>query len=116
MENEVKQVTLSAELRKNLKVDAGDLLHAAANLFDDRKKVYGLNYKKVGPIMNALFPDGIPLKTIDDHNRFHIFMLQIVKITRYAENWSKGGHGDSMADISVYAAMLQAIDKEINDQ
>jgi len=93
---------------------AGEVLKQAAKTFDARHAVYGDNYKKVGAVMAALFPDGIFLKTEDDHNRFHIFMLQIVKVTRYAENWGRGGHADSTLDLSVYAAMLHSIDEEVN--
>ncbi len=93
-----------------------DILREAATIFEERHKVYGDNYKKVGTVMAALFPDGLDLKTADDHNRFHILMLDVVKLTRYAENWHKGGHRDSLLDKAVYNTMLASIDQEINDR
>lgn len=93
------------------KADA--ILDLASKTYRERHAVYGDNYKVVGEVMKALFPDGIDLKTVDDHNRFHLFMLQIVKITRYANNFEAGGHEDSQLDISVYAAMLVEVDREV---
>lgn len=86
------------------------ILIAAGKLFKQRQKVYGFNYLRVGAAMAALFPDGVVLKSADDHNRFHIFMLLIVKLSRYTVNWEKRGHVDSVHDTIVYSAMLQFID------
>lgn len=90
-----------------------DILADASNTYRARNAVYGDNFLKVGKIMETLFPDGITLKTADDHNRFHIFMLGVVKQTRYVHNWPSGGHSDSSHDLTVYSAMLEAIDAEI---
>ena len=90
------------------------ILAAAAQVFKDRHEVYGNNYSRVGAAMAGLFPDGVQLKSADDHNRFHILMLVIVKLTRYAVNWEKGGHQDSIRDAAVYCAMLESIDAGIN--
>lgn len=99
---------------KAAEADAARVLEQAAKTYRQRHEVYGDNFRKVGAVMAALFPEGIALRTEDDHNRFHIFMLEVVKLTRYVENWSKGGHEDSQLDLSVYAAMLVQIDREIN--
>lgn len=93
---------------------AADYLSEAADTYRERRKVYGDNYLTVGRAMVAFFPDGIKLKTEDDHNRFHIFMLKIVKLTRYAVNWDRGGHADSLLDDAVYCSMLMEIDANIN--
>lgn len=92
---------------------AADFLDEAAKTFRDRNAVYGDNFKRVGAVMAALFPEGITLKTEDDHNRFHIFALCVIKMTRYTQNWNVGGHADSIHDNTVYSAMLEAIDAEI---
>lgn len=93
---------------------AQDILRQCADLFEERNKVYGDNYKNVGVAMTGFFPDGVTLKTVDDFNRFHIFMLGVVKMTRYCNNWEKGGHADSIRDNTVYSAMLEHIDSEAN--
>lgn len=89
---------------------AADFLEDCAKTFRERNAVYGNNYLNVGNALAAMFPDGITLKTPEDHNRFHIFVLMVVKMTRYANNWNIGGHADSMHDNTVYSAMLESID------
>lgn len=91
--------------------NAADLLTQAAETYRERNKVYGDNFLIVGKVMAALFPAGLTLKTEQDWCRMHIFLLQVVKITRYVQNWEKGGHKDSMHDLAVYAAMLEMIDE-----
>jgi len=94
-------------------MSADNILAEAAKTFAERRAVYGDNYKRVGAAMAALFPKGVELKTADDHNRFHIFMLVLVKLSRYCVNWEKGGHQDSIHDAAVYCAMLEDIDDGI---
>lgn len=91
------------------------LLRKAADLFEERNKVYGNNYLMVGAVMQGYFPEGITLKTQDDFNRFHIFMLEVVKNTRYCNNWNKP-HQDSNADNTVYSAMREMIDRNIQQE
>lgn len=88
---------------------AHEILREAADLFQERNAVYGNNYERVGEIMVGLFPNGLTLKTAHDHNRFHILMLMVVKLSRYTVNWEKG-HQDSIRDNTVYSAMLEMID------
>lgn len=87
-----------------------EILFEAAKLFKARNAVYSDNYLRAGRALAALFPNGIELKTVDDHNRFQIFNLIIVKLSRYTVNWNEGGHADSIHDAAVYCAMLEAID------
>lgn len=91
---------------------ADKILESAAETFRERNKVYGDNYKNVGQVMKGLFPDGVTLLTEEDHNRFHLLFLDVVKLTRYCNNWEKGGHQDSIHDSIVYGAMLESIDSE----
>lgn len=91
-------------------IEADEILAAAAKTFVERKAVYGYNYKRCGAALAALFPDGVVLKTQDDHDRMHILSLIIVKISRYCVNWDEGGHQDSVHDAMVYCAMLEMID------
>lgn len=95
---------------------ADQILDEGAATFRERNAIYGDNFRLVGPIMETLFPGGAHLETAEDHTRYHILVLQIVKITRYAQNWRKGGHHDSMVDLSVYAAMLAQIDGELGGE
>lgn len=87
-----------------------EILSELGALYKERNKVYGDNVLRVGEVMTGFFPNGVLLKTAQDHNRFHILVLKIVKLTRYAVNWGNGGHADSLRDDAVYAAMLEWLD------
>jgi len=90
--------------------NAGDILINGGVTFQERHKVYGNNFLKVGDMCVAMFPEGLTLKTAEDFIRFELFMMKTVKFSRYAENFSKGGHQDSIHDDMVYSAMLEFVD------
>jgi len=100
-----KKVTNKEKLKK--KVDASVILKEMSVTFKERNKIYGDNYKIVGLVMSALFPDGVRLKTIDDYNTWHLFELMIVKLTRFAN--TNMTHKDSIHDAAVYAAMVESL-------
>lgn len=83
-----------------------------AELYDERNALYGDNYKHFGPIMHYLFPDGLYINSAVDWNRIGIFVQITAKLTRYAAQFTKGGHTDSLDDAAVYAMMLQELDME----
>jgi hypothetical protein len=85
---------------------AADILAATADLFRERNAVYKDNYKTVGKVMAALFPNGVQLKTEDDYNFWHLFELTIVKMTRFTNSGMR--HVDSLHDMMVYVAMCEA--------
>lgn len=86
---------------------ADQILDEAAKTYRERNKTYGSNYLNVGAAMKGFFPNGVELKTDNDHVRFHIFCWIVGKLSRYANQW-ENGHQDSIHDIIVYAAMLEA--------
>lgn len=83
------------------------VLSAAAATFQERNAKYKDAWKQVGPVLKALFPEGVSLKTSDDHTRYHLLMLMVVKMTRFAN--SRMEHADSMRDAAVYAAMIETL-------
>jgi hypothetical protein len=85
-------------------------LRAAADLFEKRNKDYGGAYKDFGRVLREIFPGGIILTTDADFGRFALFVLTLGKLHRYAMNFTKGGHSDSLTDLSVYAAMMKDLD------
>lgn len=94
----------------NLNIElASDILAAGAKTYAERNKTYGENYRMVAPIMKVLFPYGVPAGVIHS-DKWHMFELLIVKITRFAT--SKLSHADSIHDAMVYAAMIEASLKE----
>lgn len=89
-----------------------EMLRESAQTFEERNKVYGDNYRKFGRVMAAIFPEGIELRTAEDHNRFGVFVQMVGKVTRYAENFNRGGHSDSLLDLAVYSQMLRELDED----
>jgi hypothetical protein len=87
-----------------------EIFSNAAATYAERNKVYGDNYKRVGDVMVALFPKGIVLQTAEDFNRWHLFELKIVKMTRFANSGLL--HIDSIHDDMVYSAMVESLIQE----
>lgn len=87
--------------------NAADILAEMADTFRERNKVYGDNYKRVGAVMMALFPQGMSLTSAEDFNKWHLFELMVVKLTRFANSGLT--HQDSIHDLAVYAAMVESI-------
>ncbi len=93
----------------NDQTSAADILDGLASIYRERNAIYGSNFNDMGPVMAGFFPNGITLRTPEDHIRFHLFMLIMVKMTRYANSWANG-HSDSLRDGAVYCAMLDSVD------
>lgn len=93
---------------------AAVILRGAANTLINRDADYKASDQLYADVMAALFPDGLELRSAHDHHRFHLFMLMMVKVTRYVRNWD-GGHSDSLIDLAAYAGMLAAIDTREED-
>lgn len=91
-------------------------LKELANIYEQRNAVYGDSYHLFGLLLEQLYPDGITLHGADDFNRFVCFFQALGKLTRYAPNFHKGGHIDSLDDCSVYCQMLQQLDFEFNSK
>lgn len=88
-------------------------LRAAADLYEQRNAVYGSDYYEHGQLMMALFPNGLALRTDQDFARYNLFKMVVAKAARYAKNFLRAGHADSLDDISVYAQMLRELDDKI---
>lgn len=90
-----------------------DELVSKAKLFAQRAALYGNNYVRFGPIMAQLMAtQKLDPASEKDMARFGVFVQVVSKITRYAENFNRGGHDDSLDDIAVYAMMLKALDND----
>ena len=87
------------------------MLTEAAEIYEERNELYGDNYKRHGRVMAAMFPRGISVTSVSGHNRMGILVQIVAKITRYAENFEKGGHEDSLKDLAVYSQMLRELDE-----
>ena len=96
--------------KKMQTIDAAYVLGEMADTFRERNKVYGDNYKFVGKVMMGLFPNGVEIKSAKEFNRWHLFELIIIKLTRFAN--SDLSHEDSIHDVAVYAAMIESLLRE----
>lgn len=88
-------------------------LRALGKLRESRAALYGDDYKHFGKIVKALFPGGVRLKTAEEINRFGLLLRIVSKTSRYARSFERGGHEDSLDDISVYAQLLAEYDDEV---
>jgi 2-iminoacetate synthase ThiH len=88
-------------------------LEEKAALYRQRNSQYGDSYKRIGRVLAAYFgEEGVVLKTPKDFGRFVHFMQIAGRVGRYATQFAKGGHVDSMDDIAVYAMILKELDEE----
>lgn len=88
-------------------------MREAAELFRDRNAIYGANYLRFGELMNALLPMGVNIVPGDIASLGRLVLLShiVTKVGRYCSNFNRGGHPDSLTDLSVYAAMLAEHDE-----
>lgn len=93
----------------------GERLADLGKIFDERSALYGKNYHHFGKVMIGMFPEGLMLETEEEFSRFAIFVLSIVKQTRYAMMFKRGGHPDSLDDNAVYTMMLREVDEVISN-
>lgn len=84
---------------------AADVLSEMAATHRERAETYGDSFAMLGEVMSRLYPDGVALMTADDHRKWHLFEMIVVKICRFAA--SQLTHVDSIHDIGVYAAILE---------
>lgn len=94
------------------KATVPEYLRKSADAFEERNAEYGDGYKKFGEVMMGLFPEGIEIKNQKDASRYAILNIMVAKLDRYCKNFNKGGHEDSLIDLSTYSAMLNEVDKE----
>ena len=87
-----------------------ELLSEGAELYAERNKTYGDNYKLNGAMMTLLFPDGIPPLDAEGWNQFGVWFMIFTKAQRYAQGFKHGArHNDTAKDIKVYGAMLEEL-------
>ena len=94
------------------RADPAELLRQSADLFEERNKQYGANYKQFGEALLLLFPARtLPKMTMPgDANRLNLTMMCLAKLQRYCHQWDQPST-DNCRDLQVYAAMLEEITK-----
>lgn len=86
--------------------DPAEVLAEMAETFRDRNDVYGDNWLGVGRVLHALHPEGLRMENARDFEIGHLYLLVIVKLTRFSNSLCT--HKDSIHDLAVYAAMIEA--------
>jgi len=84
------------------------MLKDGAETFEDRNTQYGDAYKRIGAVLEALLPHGLPAMSTESWNRFGVLMMIIGKTVRYSHDICNP-HRDSAHDLMVYAAMLEEL-------
>jgi hypothetical protein len=89
-----------------------DMLKDLSKIHAERSSIYGDDFMHIGEVLLGMFPNGLHLQTSEDFNRFALFLYQVTKLARYAQNMAKfsTGHPDSLDDIAVYSQLLQYFD------
>ncbi len=105
------QVKIDSKPKASLTV--AQYLRQSADVFEERDACYGSSYKHFGNIVEAFFPGGLNLESKEDMNRYGILNMIFSKLNRYCNNFNKGGHRDSLVDLSTYSAMLNEVDNEL---
>ena len=83
---------------------AADIMREMAATADARNGVYKDNWKMIVPMLNALFPNGVPPHLVTQ-DFWHLFELMLVKIARFAS--TDCTHIDSIHDAGAYCAFVQ---------
>lgn len=86
---------------------ADKILEDMAKTFRERGKVYGDNYIRFGNMLHALFPNGLTINTPEDWVKFGFFFNIMQKASRFTTK-NAMTHADSVHDMGVYSAMLEA--------
>lgn len=86
-------------------ITGDQILEEMARTYKQRNEMYGENFVTMGPVMKALFPNGIELKTQQDFIVFHLLDWLVGKLTRFVNSGLV--HIDSIHDLAVYAAMIE---------
>jgi len=88
------------------KIRGDEILESMRLTYQERNKIYGDNFETVGKVLAVLFPEGLTLKTAEEFEAYHLLDWIVGKLTRFTATQMQ--HQDSIHDIAVYSAMLEA--------
>lgn len=88
-------------------VKVAETLRGMADGFLSKNGQYKNNSEVTGNVLAALFPNGVTLRTAQDHEMWHLFNLIIVKLTRFTNSGLR--HQDSIFDQAIYTAMVEQL-------
>lgn len=88
------------------KLSTPEILEQMAATYRERNAIYGDNWQTHTAALRAIFPEGIKLAGEFETTMYSWFSIMLGKMTRLAN--AKFEHQDSIHDIAVYAAMMEA--------
>lgn len=98
-------------------ITAQECLMQGLHTMNERQEVYGpAGFVEHGELFKAIFPKGVTLKTAADFSRFVLLVNIGTKMCRYAKNFEAGGHPDSIHDLGNYGFILEAYDRNLEEQ
>lgn len=100
----------SEQVTEAIMAPAAPMLEKMLETYRERRAVYGPSEQVFAETMLALFPHGLTLSTRTDWARYGLFHQLVGKLSRYAHDFFDP-HVDSIHDLSVYGAMLEAEDR-----
>jgi hypothetical protein len=92
-----------------------DALEDAQKIMIERGKSYKGNQGKTAQVLDILFKD-VTIRNVYDRKRYKIISNIVEKLCRYVLNWNKNGHRDSTADGTNYFCLLEAADRQNEDE
>lgn len=75
-------------------------------ILKQRNSEYGQAYKKVGEIMQILFPNGIFIFEKEQQQYFDLFKQVVGKLARFSHQFPNEIHRDSLIDAGNYITLL----------
>lgn len=100
-------------LEKSRPSSVTELLEGKARLFKEKGEEYGHTYKEFGKVLTALGLKSVDFTKENDGNKFGLYFMLIHKFMRVSKTiFSENPSLDSVADIQVYAAMLEEVLRE----
>lgn len=88
------------------KLPVPEILEAGAATYRERNLIYGDNWETFREVMLLLFPNGIDLSDPDKLIKYNWLCHIVGKVTRFVN--ADMNHVDSIHDMGVYAAMIEA--------
>ena len=62
-------------------VEVPERLRKMADLFEERNRAYGNNFVTMGPVLHAMFPEGVRVETSDEWQRIFTIVMGVMKTT-----------------------------------
>lgn len=78
-------------------------------ILEQRSSEYGQSYKKVGEIMQILFPKGIFICEKEQQQYFDLFKQVVGKLARFSHQFPNEIHRDSLIDAGNYITLLLGV-------